>query len=157
MMGPGRRGPGFTLMEMLVVMAIVGILSSLLITGVRAARGRGKIAKTRTMIDGLSLSIKQYEIDHGDYPRGAGGTASAEALHKALTSAKWPGAYEFTNKEAQDTDGNGEREIVDAWGGPISYYHNRSYSGPPRATTFRLISKGPDGVQGTDDDVDNFE
>lgn len=157
MMGLGRRGPGFTLMEMLVVMAIIGILSSLLITGVMAARGRGKIAETKAFIDRLSLFIKQYEIDHGDYPSGAGGAASAEALHKALTSAKWPGAHEFTAREAGDTDGNGELEIIDAWGGPISYHHNRSYSGPPRATTFRLISKGPDGVQGTNDDVDNLD
>jgi general secretion pathway protein G len=156
-MGLGRSMPGFTLMEMLVVMAIIGVLSSLLITGVMAARGRGKIARTRALIDRLSLAIKQYEIDHGDYPPGAGGTASAEALHKALTSAKWPGAHEFTAKEARDTDGNGQPEIIDAWGRPISYHHNRTYSGPPRATTFRLISKGPDGVQGTDDDVDNLE
>ncbi len=147
----------FTLIEMIVVMAIIGILSSLLITGVMAARGRGKIARTQSLLVRLDLLTKQYEIDHGDFPPGSGGTASAEMLYQALTSRKWVGSQEFTRKEAADTDGNGSTEIIDAWKGPLSYYHNRSYSGPPRATTFRLISKGPDGVQGTDDDITNWD
>lgn len=152
-------GRAFTLIEMIVVMAIIGILSSLLITGVMAARGRGKVARTQSLLVRLNLVVKQYEIDHGDFPPGAGGPtgASAEMLHEALTSKKWTGSQEFARKEAADTDGNGAAEIIDAWGNPLSYYHNRSYSGPPRATTFRLISKGPDGVQGTDDDITNWD
>ncbi len=152
-----RPDRAFTLIEMIVVMAIIGILSSLLITGVMAARGRGKVARTQSLMVRLDLITKQYEIDHGDFPQGSGGPASAEMLHEALTSKKWTGSQEFTRKEAADTDGNGSAEIIDAWGRPLSYYHNRSYSGPPRATTFRLISKGPDGVQGTDDDITNWD
>ncbi len=152
-----RHGRAFTLIEMIVVMAIIGILSSLLIAGVMAARGRGKMARAHSLIVRLGLLTKQYEIDHGDFPPGSGGTVSAEMLHEALTSRKWVGSQEFTRKEAADTDGTGSMEIIDAWGRPLSYYHNRSYSGPPRATTFRLISKGRDGVQGTDDDITNWD
>ena len=139
-----------------MVLAIIGILSSLVVGGVMAARVRGKVARTQSLIIRLDLVIKQYEIDHGDYPPGSGGTASAEMLYEALTSKKWTGAQEFAANEARDTDGNDRPEIIDPWDKPILYYHNRSYSGPPRATTFRLIARGPDGAEGTDDDITNF-
>jgi len=156
----GRSAAGstgaYTLIELLVVITIITTLAGLLLAGVMAARGRGGITKTKALIFRLDLAIKQYETDHGDYPAGSGGIASAESLYAALTSPKWRGQQEFTPDEVADTDGNGRPELVDHWRRPISYYHHRSYRGPPRETTFRLISCGPDGKEGTDDDITNF-
>ena len=156
MPGDARTERAMTLIELIVVMAIISILSSIVIGGVIAVRGRGKIAETRSLMTRLDLLAKQYETDYGDYPGGSGGPASAEMLHAALTSRKWTGGVEFEPKETADTDGNGRMEIIDSWRNPISYYHHRSYSGAPRATTFRLVSKGPDGVEGTTDDIRNW-
>lgn len=152
-----RSRAGYTLIELLVVIAIITTLAGLLLAGISAARGRGGITKTKAFILRLDLAIKQYETDYGDYPPGSGGVASAEGLYAVLSSPNWRGRQEFAPDEIADTNGNGRMELVDHWGRPISYYHHRSYSGPPRETTFRLISPGPDGKEGTDDDVTNFK
>jgi general secretion pathway protein G len=151
-----RCDSGFTLVEMIVVMAIISILAGLLLAGVSAARARGGITKTKALITELSLLVSQYESNTGDYPQGAGGAESAEALCEALTSAKGGVQHEFAPDALRDTDGDGRPEIVDYWQRPFSYYHHRSYAGPPRETTYRLVSAGPDGEEGTDDDVRNY-
>jgi prepilin-type N-terminal cleavage/methylation domain-containing protein len=156
-----RARPGaaaFTLMELLVAMAIISFLAGILLTGVMVARSRGGVARTKSLITVLDLAVRKYEIETGDYPPGAGGIASAESLYAHLTSPKWSGQYEFGEKEAADTDGDGRLEVVDHWGRPVSYCHHRSYSrpGPPNAASFRLVSAGPDGEEGTRDDITNF-
>jgi type II secretory pathway pseudopilin PulG len=145
-------------MEMLVVIAIIGILSSILLGAVMMARGRGGETKAKALIFEVEHAAKQYEIDTGDFPPGAGGTDSAESLYEHLTSTKWIGRREFGKDEVADTDGDGKPEIVDHWKQPLSYYHHRSYRepGPPREMSFRLISKGPDGKEGTADDITNY-
>lgn len=156
----GRRAcspRGFTLIELIVVMTIVGILASLILGGVMAARRRGAVMSTRTFIMQLEAAINHYEESYGDYPHGSGGIASSEMLHQALTSRSWSGQCDFTTNQARDTNANGRKELVDHWLHPINYYHHRSYQGPPRETTFRLISNGLDEEEGTRDDVDNFK
>ena len=147
---------GYTLMELLVVMVIIGVLSGMLVTAVMVARHRGGKAKTSALITRRSLAIKQYETDYGDYPSGSGGVDSAEGLRKCLSSPKLLYPQEFSQTELADTDGDGSLEIVDHWKQPLSYHHHRSYKGPPRESTFRIISKGRDGKQGTRDDITNY-
>jgi len=147
---------GFTLTEMLVVMAIVGILSGLIMSGVMTARKRGALMSTKTFITQLEAAINHYEESYGDFPHGAGGVESAEHLHQALASPSWAGQCEFDAKQLGDTDSDGRKELVDHWMQPISYYHHRSYFEPPKETTFRLISIGPDAEEGTSDDNTNF-
>ena len=98
----------------------------------------------------------QYEQTFGDYPSGSGGIASSEALYLALASPKWTGQREFASDQVRDTDGNDRLELIDHWGQPIEYHHHRSYYGPPKETTFRIVSNGPDGKEGTSDDVTNY-
>jgi len=147
---------GFTLTEMLVVMAIVGILSGLILSGVMSARKRGALMSTKTFIMQLEAAINHYEESYGDFPHGAGGVESAELLYQALASPSWTGQCEFEAKQVRDTDSDGRKELVDHWMQPIRYYHHRSYFEPPKETTFRLISIGPDEEEGTSDDITNF-
>lgn len=154
----GRVGSprGFTITELIVVMAIISLLSGLIMAGVMAARKRGATMSTRTFITQLEVAINQYEGFYGDYPHGSGGVESAEFLYQALSSPSWTGQYEFTPKQVRDTDGNGREELVDHWLQPVNYYHHRTYFGPPKETTFRLISNGLDDTEGTRDDITNF-
>jgi len=155
----GRRAGsprGFTLTEMLVVMAIIGILSGLILGGVMTARKRGALMSTKTFVTQLEAAINHYEESYGDYPHGSGGVESAEYLYQALASPGWAGQCEFEAKQIADTDSDGRKELVDHWMQPIRYYHHRSYFEPPKETTFRLISIGPDAEEGTSDDITNF-
>jgi len=147
---------GYTIIELLVVIAIITILAGMLMGGIFIVRGRGARTKVVALIQELTMAVKQYESDVGDYPPGAGGIDSSEGLYECLTSPRWRGQREFTEDQVADTDLDGAMEIVDHWGHPISYYHHRSYSGPPRETTFRIISNGPDEEEGTSDDITNF-
>ena len=147
---------GYTLMELLVVMLIISILSGMLVTAVMVARHRGGKVKTSALIMRLSLAIKEYETSFGDYPSGSGGVDSAESLRECLSSPKLLYPQEFRKEELADTDGDKNLEIVDHWRQPLSYHHHRSYEGPPMESTFRIISKGRDGEQGTRDDITNY-
>lgn len=59
---------GFSLLELLVVIGIVGILMSLLFPAFHSVRTKAIKAKTRSMIENLSIAIKAYEADWHTYP-----------------------------------------------------------------------------------------
>jgi prepilin-type N-terminal cleavage/methylation domain-containing protein len=61
-------GRGFTLIEMLVVIVILGILMSLAIVGVTAALRTAKVSKSEALIEALASGCEQYRGRWGDYP-----------------------------------------------------------------------------------------
>lgn len=127
---------GFTLIELLVVLVILGILAGLSIPQLagRAERARFQAAKT-DIEGGLSLALDLYELDLGKYPD------SIENLTENSTdSERWRGPYL-------------KRGIPrDPWG-RFYIYH---FPGAENRSTYDLLSAGPDGEEGTGDDVSNF-
>jgi prepilin-type N-terminal cleavage/methylation domain-containing protein len=59
---------GFTLVELLIAIAIIGILMSLTVTAVTRAITRGRETASRLEINALSQAIEQYSLKYGDYP-----------------------------------------------------------------------------------------
>ncbi len=77
---------GFTLLELLTVMAIIVALAAMILAGVGYAQRRSAAERARAEIAALSVGIESYKIDHGDYPR----TPSDSSGNKAGTDMVIP-------------------------------------------------------------------
>lgn len=62
------RREAFTLVELLVTIAIIGLLSTLAMVSLNFARGRARIAKAQHEVDALLTAVKQLENDTGEWP-----------------------------------------------------------------------------------------
>jgi len=65
------NGPkGFTLVELLVVLAIIGIVASIAIPNLANALHKGKQKRTMSDLHSIAEAVEAYHIDHASYPRG---------------------------------------------------------------------------------------
>ena len=74
---PSRRALGFTIVEVLIVVAIVGILAGIAIPAYMDYRERARVKHAITELTVLSLLINQYQLDRGQYPPALAAVASA--------------------------------------------------------------------------------
>ena len=138
-----KRRSGFTLVEILVVVVILGLLATLVIPRVI---GRGEEAKrtaTLVQIRALEQALDLYKLDNGFYP-------TTEQGLEALVS-KPSGMPEPMNFRK---DGYMKKVPVDPWGRPYVY---RS---PGEHGETDILSFGPDGAEGgeeDDRDITNWE
>lgn len=148
----GQSGAaGFTIVEMLVVIAIISVLAGLLMSGVMVARGRAREHQTKIIMGDIILALENYRTDNGDYPPGSGGVGSSEALYLELATAKGFGPYiKGERANVKDTNGNGLLEFVDAWGNPILYTRGDALTDD---RDYELVSAGRDGIFSTSDDL----
>ncbi|MCL5666950.1 MAG: prepilin-type N-terminal cleavage/methylation domain-containing protein [Patescibacteria group bacterium] len=75
-----QKQPGFTLLELLIVIAIIGILSSIVFLSINNARVRGRDAKRIGDMRQMVSSLEQYYIQNGFYPTGTASIASPGSL-----------------------------------------------------------------------------
>lgn len=138
----GSRAAGFTLLEILVVLAIIGLLAGLAIKNVDKIFGGAQQQTTQLQVrDSLRTILVSYKIHMGDYP------STSEGLQALLTAPanrgdRWHGPYLESAKA-----------IVDHWGEPLQY----AYPGTRNKTGYDLWSKGPDKQSGTADDIGNWD
>ena len=144
--------PGFTLVEFLVVIAILGILVSLVTAGAQAARRKGAITKAKTMIASLETAIAQYEGDLGGYPP-SGIENLVGALQDDPGDADWGGPY--MDFKVSDLEGG---ELIDPWGHPYVYVSVNGGAPQHREHSYDLLSLGPNGKDdsGAGDDIYNW-
>jgi general secretion pathway protein G len=130
-MHSGRRGicRGFTLLELLVVMVIIGLLASYVGPKYFGQIGKSEIKVAKAQIDALEKALAQYRLDVGRYPSTEQGLASL--VNKPPSEPKWSGPY--LSKDVP----------LDPWGKPYAYK-----CCPGDHGDFDLYSLGKDGVPG---------
>ena len=126
---------GFTLLELLVVMVIIGLLAGYVGPRYFSQIGKTERSTARAQIEGLSRALDTYRLDVGHYPTAEQGLAALMAA--PANEAKWAGPY-LQKSLPQDP-----------WGRPYIYRH-------PSATAWQdydLMSLGKDGQAGGEGDA----
>jgi general secretion pathway protein G len=105
-----RRARGFTLLELMVVVVIIGVLAALIAPAVLDRAEQAKVTAARTDVSNLMNALKLYRLDNGRYPSGDQGLESLVAkptvgaipnnwkpyLDK-LPNDPWQRPYQFAN------------------------------------------------------------
>jgi len=121
---------GFTLLELLVVMVIIGLLAAYVGPKYFSQVGKSEIKMAQAQIDALEKALHQYRLDVGSYPATELGLASL--VNRPSNEPRWQGPYLSKLPPA------------DPWGRPYVYKY------PGERAEFDLLSYGRDGQPGGD-------
>jgi general secretion pathway protein G len=128
-----RRRQGFTLLELLVVIVIIGLLAALVGPRYFDQVGKSSVKVARAQMDAFEKSLEQYRLDVGRFPSTEQGL---DALYtKPQGVERWAGPY--LKKPVP----------LDPWG------HRYDYKSPGDHGEFDIISLGSDGVVGGSGDA----
>jgi general secretion pathway protein G len=132
-----RLRRGFTLVEILLVVTIIGILAALVIPKIV---GRGEEARIKAAFSdingGIKTTLGMYEVDTGSYPK-----SLQDLIQQPGDVQNWHGPY-FDPPNLP----------IDPWNHPYVYV----FPGRHNTTSYDLYSMGPDGQDGTADDIGNW-
>ena len=119
---------GFTLLELLVVMVIIGLLAAYVGPKYFSQVGKSEIKMAQAQIDALEKALHQYRLDVGSYPATEQGLAAL--VTRPSNEARWQGPYLSKLPPA------------DPWGRPYAYKY------PGDRAEFDLLSYCKDGQPG---------
>lgn len=136
---------GFTLIELMVVIVILGILAGLIIPRIMGRPEEARRMKARVQIESIETALKLYKLDNGSYPSTEQGL---QALVEAPSVGQLPRAWRDGGYLEKG------RVPKDPWDNEFIYLS------PGANSDFDLISYGADGEPGGEDkdkDVNNWE
>jgi len=136
---------GFTLIELMVVIVILGILAGLIIPRIMGRPEEARRMKARVQTESIETALKLYKLDNGSYPSTEQGL---EALVEAPSVGQLPRAWRDGGYLEKG------RVPKDPWDSEFIYLS------PGGNSDFDLISYGADGEPGGEDkdkDVNNWE
>lgn len=132
----GPRAAGFTLLELLVVIVIIGLLAAYVGPKYFAQLGKSEVTIAKAQIEAFEKSLDTFRLDVGRYPTTEEGLAALQVA-PATAGAKWNGPY---MKKGVPPD---------PWGHPYQY------KAPGSKAEFEILSLGRDGKpNGTGEDAD---
>lgn len=138
---------GFTLIEILLVLAIIGMLAGVAIVSLVGTREGAKIDSTKAMLSSIETALETYNMHVSHYPSEEEGNLTALRVKPTFENEQigemWRGPYL-------------KKEPRDAWGNVVNYELNVAGTDEAQAQPYRLWSNGPDGVDGTEDDINNW-
>lgn len=131
-----RKSAGFTLLELLVVILIIGLLTGIVAPRFMSQISRSEVTTARAQMDSFRKALDAFRIDNGRFPTTGEGL---EALVTAPAGAtRWNGPYLQSAIP------------VDPWGTPYQYQ-----SPGPSGRDYQVLSLGRDRAPGgTGDDAD---
>jgi general secretion pathway protein G len=134
---PHNRRRGFTLVELLLVLVILGVLAALVLPKFTGRTEQARVTAAQTQIATFGTALDAYEVDTGTYPRGSDGLQYL--MVQPRDAGGWKGPYLKSDIP------------LDPWQHPYSY----ECPGKLNPNGYDLRSAGPDGQFGTDDDIAN--
>jgi general secretion pathway protein G len=141
----GKDDKGFTLIELMVVIVILGILAGLIVPRIMSRPDEARQAKARIQIESLETTLKLYKLDNGNYPTTEQGLqALVEPPDVGEPAKRWrEGGYLEKGKVPKDPWNN-----------------DYIYLSPGAKGDYDIISYGADGEpggDGKDRDITNWD
>ncbi len=127
--------PAFTLVEMLLVITIIGILAALVIPKMVGRSEQARVTAVHADLSSIKTALDAFEVDNGYYPK-----SLQDLLQQPNNAKNWHGPYL-------------EKFPQDPWGNNYLYY----YPGKHNQSSYDLLSVGPDGKEGSEDDIGNWQ
>lgn len=124
-----RSRAGFTLIEILLVVVIIGILAGIALPKLSGHTRKAEITKARAEIENIGTALSQFELDMGEFPK------SIRELVASPGNDRWNGPYLTKGMPS------------DPWKRAYVY----ACPGQHNPKTYDLMSLGPDGVESSDD------
>jgi general secretion pathway protein G len=132
-----RGATGFTLVELLLVLVILGILAALVMPKFTGRTEQARVTAAQTQIATFGTALDAFEVDTGSYPRGQDGLGQLLVQSSDVTG--WRGPYLKSDIP------------LDPWGHAYVY----EFPGRLNPSGYDLRSAGPDGQANTADDIVN--
>ena len=133
-----RIGDGFTMVELMAMLIIIGLLATLVVTKVASQIDKSRLITTKANLKMLHAAVNQFRMDTGQYPSEDMGLLDLVQQPMDLDDGTWPaGGYLETTELPPD-----------GWGNEFIF---QLY--PESGKQFVIISMGPDGEEGTEDDL----
>jgi general secretion pathway protein G len=133
-----QRRSAFTLVEMLLVLVILATLAAIVIPKMAGRSEQAKVTAAQSQISSLEMALDAFEVDNGYYPK----TGGLDDLNtQPPNTPNWKGPY--LKKGVP----------LDPWGNAYTY----EYPGKHNVNGYDIMSMGPDGRAGTDDDITNWD
>lgn len=140
---PPSRNHGFTLIEVMVVILIIGVLAALVVPKVMSRPDEARMTAAKQDIATIVQALNLYRLDNGRYPTTEQGL---HALVKKPTTAPVPNNWK----------GNGylDRVPKDPWGTPYQYLQPGLRG---EIDVFSFAADGASGGEGNDADIGNWQ
>ncbi len=136
-----QKRQGFTLVELMVVIVIIGLLATVVAINVLPSQDRAMVGKARADISVLEQAIETYRLDNLTFPE------DLNALTTAPTSLAQPERYR--------QGGYIRRLPEDPWGNPYQYRRQSAHGG--QFDVYSLGADGKEGGEGNDADLGNWQ
>lgn len=121
-----RRAQGFSLVEMIAVLVLLGIIAAIVVTNVLPRLGGGQVRAAQTGVQALAMAVETYYLDNGRLPE-----RLEDLVNRPANANNWNGPYARAS------------QLIDPWGNPYQYRR------PGRdGRQFDVLSFGANGQEG---------